>query len=92
MSAGRWRQLKITIESTSKMVTLVQHHEAGRHETPARVWQGETESGIPVQVYVTRIAPEIPKNDPRQREFERDLTRVADPRPEIAAIPLRLVI
>ena len=84
--------MKITIERTSKMVTLVQHHEAGQLEMPARVWQGTTESGIPVQVCVTRIAPEIPKNDPRQKEFEREFTRVADPRPEIAAIPLRLVI
>lgn len=85
--------MKITIESTSKIVML---KHGGGPEVPARVWQGQTENGIPVQVFVTRIAPEIPKSDPRidelTAEFERDLKRQADPRPSVEAIPLRMVI
>lgn len=84
--------MKITIENTSKIVTLV----VDGRDVPARVWQGETESGIPVQCFVTRIAPEIPKSDPRidalTVEFERELKRQADPRATVDAIPLRLII
>lgn len=84
--------MKITIESTDKIVHLV----IAGVDVPARIWQGATENGIPVHVFVTRIAPEIRKDDPRIEEltveFERDLKRQADPRPIIAAIPLRMII
>lgn len=84
--------MKITIESTSKIVTLI----SDGKEVAARVWQGETESGIPVQCFITRIAPEIPRSDPRIEEltaaFERELERMPDPRPTVEAIPLRMVI
>lgn len=84
--------MKITIENTTKIVTLV----VDGHEVPARIWQGETSGGIPVQCFITRIAPEIPKSDPRIDEltvaFERDLTRQANPRPTVEAIPLRMII
>jgi hypothetical protein len=85
--------MKITIESTTKIVDLIIDSEFA---VPARVWQGVTESGIPVQCFITRIAPEIPKSDPRidelTAEFERDLKRQADPRPSVEAIPLRMII
>lgn len=41
--------MKITIESTDKIVDL-------NNGVKARLWEGRTESGIPVQVLVTRIA------------------------------------
>lgn len=44
--------MKITIENTSKTVELVGHD--GRVQ--ARIWEGKTDSGIPVICYVTRIA------------------------------------
>lgn len=84
--------MKITIESTTKVIKLVM----GDTEVPARVWQGETEDGIPVQVFVTRIAPEVPKSDPdidaKLARFERELVRCNDPRPTIDAIPFRMFI
>jgi len=80
--------MKITIENTDKIVELNHNGSA----MPARVWQGATDTGIPVQVFVTRIAPEIPPNDPRQYTFESELVSTADPRPTVDAIPLRLVI
>jgi hypothetical protein len=84
--------MKITIESTPKIVTLV----VFGHEVPARVWQGRTESGIPVQCLITRIAPEIPESDPRINElttqFELELQRQATPRLTVDAIPLRLIL
>lgn len=84
--------MKITIESTAKIVNLV----VQGLDVPARVWQGHTDSGIPVHCYVTRIAPEIPNTDPRidqlTADFERELQRQADMRPTVAWIPLRMVI
>jgi hypothetical protein len=84
--------MKITIESTSKIVTLV----IDGADVPARVWQGQTDSGIPVQCFITRIAPEIRKDDPNvdalTAEFGRELQRQADPRPTVAVIPLRMII
>jgi hypothetical protein len=84
--------MKITIESTSKCINLV----VDGVQVPARVWQGYTDSGIPVQCFITRIAPEIPKTHPQIDEltamFDEELQRRADPRPSVAAIPLRLII
>lgn len=84
--------MKVTLENTTKIVALALN---GTY-VPARVWQGETEDGIPVQAFITRIAPEIPQTDPdiaaRTAAFERELLRQADPRPSVAAIPLTLII
>lgn len=84
--------MKITIESTSKIVTMV----VNGHDVPARVWQGETESGIPVQCFITRVSPEISKSHPKidelTAEFDRELNRVADPHPSVEGIPLRFFV
>lgn len=84
--------MKITIENTSKIVLL----NLNGGEVPARVWQGQTESGIPVQAFITRIAPEIPQSDPdidaKTVEFEMELTRCADPRTTVQAIPRLLFL
>jgi hypothetical protein len=84
--------MKITIENTQKIVTLV----VNGWDVSARVWQGETDTGVPVQVFVTRIAPEIPRTDPNvealTEAFDRELKQCADPRPTVDAIPLRFLI
>lgn len=87
--------MKITIESTDKITSL--EIREGRHgiSMPARIWEGHTESGIPVHVFVTRIAPTVedkPENANKFREFERDLKETRKPSVEIAAIPLRLIL
>lgn len=84
--------MKITIESTTKIVTL----QTKTGDVQARIWQGETDSGIPVQCYITRIAPEIPESHPDidalTAPFESELKRHSTPRPTVAAIPLRMFI
>ena len=80
--------MKITIENTDKLVMFA----VNGNEVPARVWQGETSTGIPVQVFITRIAPEIPRVDPRNEEFARELKECAAPRLTIEAIPLRMIL
>lgn len=73
--------MKLTIESTTKLVLA--------DGVEARVWQGETASGVPVSLLVVRIAVE--KGQP-SADFERELQEHAAPRPEVAAWPLRMVL
>jgi hypothetical protein len=80
--------LKITIESTSKLVTFV----VDGKPVPARIWEGQTESGIPVHCFITRLAPTIDINDPRQVEFQRELKEQAAPSAAIEAYPLRMIL
>jgi len=77
--------MKITIESTAKLVELRTPHGTVR----ARIWEGHTASGIPVHCYITRVAV---ANDRDHAEFERELQEHAAPSAEIAAIPLRLLL
>ena len=80
--------MKLTLESTDKIVTLVVN---GR-DVPARVWQGQTESGIPVHCFITRVAVEEGRPDEDYRQFERELAEQAKPRLDVQSIPLRFII
>jgi hypothetical protein len=42
----------VTLHSTTKIVEL----QVGTAWVPARIWEGETQSGIQVHAYITRIA------------------------------------
>lgn len=77
--------MKITIESTTKIITVIE----GGAEIPARIWEGTTESGIPVHCYVVRIA--APKGADLH-EFERELSERRAPSADVEAIPLRLIL
>lgn len=77
--------MKVTLESTEKIVTLVI---AGK-DVPARVWEGETAAGVKCHAFITRIAVhELAEAG----EFERDLHRHVAPSPALAAIPLRMIL
>lgn len=80
--------MEIQLESTTKVVTL----ETPTGSVQARVWQGHTRSGTPVQCYITRIIPEVPPTDLRVEEFARELQECAEPRASIAVIPLRMIL
>ena len=73
--------MKITIESTAKIVTV--------NEVPARIWEGQTESGIPVHCYVTRIAVH---NNENHEQFEKELLEQRVPSAAIEGISLRLIL
>jgi hypothetical protein len=77
--------VKVTLHSTTKIVRLVVE---GR-EVPARIWEGETDSGIPCHAYVTRIA--VADGLPSE-EFERELLECRRATPAVEAIPTRLII
>lgn len=73
--------MKLTIENTPKIVDL--------DGTPARVWEGHTESGIAVLCLITRVAI---RNDSDQVQFERELSEQKAPSPAVEAIPCRMIL
>lgn len=73
--------MKITIESTNKIVEL--------NGVPARIWEGKTEDGTELHCYVTRVAVAEGQDT---RQFEQQLQEHKTPTPEIEAIPLRMII
>ena len=77
--------MKITIESTTKTVELV----IGAATVPARIWEGQTESGIPVHCFITRVAVHESLD---VSQFERELQEHRKPSFEIGAIPWRMII
>lgn len=73
--------MKITIESTTKKVMV--------NNVEARIWEGRTESGIPVHCYITRVAVALEGD---QTEFEAQLTEHRAPSPVVGSIPMRLIL
>lgn len=74
--------MRIQITSTSKIVQF--------NGIPARVWEGETESGIGVICFVTRLAVKDELAD--CTEFERDLEQCDPPSAEAQGFPTRMVL
>lgn len=77
--------MKVTIESTDRIVELATR---GGAVMPARIWQGVSEAGVPVLVFVTRIAAERGHD---LGEFG-ELTEHAAPTADVAAWPARMLI
>jgi hypothetical protein len=73
--------MKITIESTSKIIEI--------NGVPARVWEGQTESGIAVHCFITRIAVDK-ENDTAQ--FDKELQQTKAPTADIQSYPLRIIL
>lgn len=82
--------MKITIESTSKIVTLVNGRDGP--ELPARIWEGKTEHGDLVHCYIVRIATPEPVSPETDARFKKDLQECARPSAGVQAIPLRLIL
>ena len=77
--------MKATIESTSRVITLV----SGSKSVQARLWEGTTESGIPIHVYVARVSVD-PGQD--QTQFELELKQCRAPSAPVRVIPDRLIL
>lgn len=79
--------MKLIIESTTKVVTLV----VDGASVPARVWEGHTDSGIPVHCFIARVA--VANNQGLDHsQFEKELAEQRTPSTEIQAIPLRFIL
>jgi hypothetical protein len=77
--------MTITVHSTNKICQLV----TGTGAIECRVWEGQTERGIPVHCFIPRIAAKL---DADLTQFEAELQSCATPTAEIAAFPLRLIL
>lgn len=77
--------MNLTLQSTTKLVTL----RINGVDVPARIWEGSSESGVPVHCYITRVAV---ANDQDTSQFERELQEHAPPSPAVEAIPLRMIL
>jgi len=66
--------MKLTLESTTQIVHV--------NGVAARVWEGQTESGIACHAFITRVAV---KNDLDSSQFDRELQECRPPSAEIAA-------
>lgn len=73
--------MKATIQSTSKIVQL--------DGIPARLWEGQTESGIGIVCFITRVAI---KNGEPSEEFERELQQQSTPSAEVMQFPISLIL
>jgi hypothetical protein len=81
--------VKIIIESTTEMVTIVDLLPRSEGVT-CRVWEGVTEGGIKVHVLIPRIAAE---KDQDLSQFEKELTEMKPPsREAMRVFPLRMVL
>ena len=69
--------MKLIIESTYKIVKL--------DGVPARIWEGQTESGIKVHCCITQVSIDI--NEVRTEEFEKELQECRAPSAEIQGMP-----
>ena len=78
--------MKVQLESTTKVVELV----INGARVPARIWEGETESGIPVHAYILRIA--APKEGADLSQFEAELMEQKTPTVPIQDLPARLIL
>lgn len=81
--------MKIILESTDKIVRLALDD---GNEVPARIWQGQTESGIEVHAYITRVAVKNGQAAEAYRQFECELVEHVQMRPDVQGIPLRLIL
>lgn len=74
--------MRIQIESTQRVVTV--------NGIEARVWEGATESGIPVIAFIPRIAVSV---DQDCSQFEAELRECAAPSSEaVQAFPARMIL
>lgn len=73
--------MEILLHNITKIVWL--------NGVPARIWEGQTASGIPIHAFITRIGVE---KDADHSEFLEALDTATAPSPDIESIPFRLLI
>lgn len=74
--------MKITIESTTKIVEI--------NGVPCRLWEGQTERGVAIHCFITRIGVE---NGLDTSQFEQELAEQRQPTAKLDGVyPLRMVL
>lgn len=83
--------MKIIIENTDKIVQLDASGGEPSASVEARIWEGETESGVPVTCFVTRIIPRT-HDEAVNAQFASELREEKTPTLYAQGIPLRMFI
>lgn len=83
--------MRATIESTEQIVEI-EHGYPNKIQSQARVWIGQTDAGVPVQMLILRVA--VHKDQPPEvfAQFERELQEKPVAPPDVRAFPLRMVL
>ncbi len=75
--------MTVTLHNTTKLVEC--------DGVLTRIWEGETDSGIKVHAFITRVA--IAKgDDAAAAQFRKELKETRRPSEAIQPIPLRLIL
>jgi hypothetical protein len=86
LSSQAERAVTVTLHATTKVVEL----QTASGRVPARIWEGTTDSGIPVHAFITRIAVDRAEDT---TQFATELLEQRAPSAAVAAVyPLRLVL
>ncbi len=75
--------MKLTIEPTDRMETI--------EGVPCRRWQGQTEDGTPVHVWVRMLSPQT-HDAQRLAVFDRELKALPAVRRELVSFDMRIVL
>lgn len=82
--------MEIMLKSTNRIVEIEPQSAANARPIKARIWEGETDSGIPVICVITRIA--VPEGHD-QTQFRADLEENEPPTAAaVKAFPLRMLV
>ena len=76
--------MKLTMTSTERVVTI--------NDVPARIWEGTTETGVPVTAFITRIAVPETASDAEHDRFRAELEEHAPPSVEAQWWPARMIL
>ena len=76
--------MKIKLESTTKVVEV--------NGIPARIWEGETESGIKVHAFINRVAVHKDESPEVHNQFKTELQECKQPSSDVTAYPLRMIL
>ena len=79
--------MKLELHSTYQIVEI--DLGGGRYSVPARVWEGVTGAGVPVQVLIARIAVH---RDHDTAEFDRELVECPPKSPTFRAFDARFFL
>jgi hypothetical protein len=76
--------MEITIKNTTKIVKL--------NGVPARIWEGQTSTGIRVHCFITRIAIDKDESPENITQFAHELLEQEAPSEAIQLYSLNLII
>ena len=82
--------LTCTMQPTTKIVDV--DFAGSREPSKVRIWQGHDQCGVAVAMMVVRTVTGDQESAETEARFLKQLDNAAEPRPDLGAIPLRLIL